>query len=66
MPQPDQHNVHQLGAFSADALLGDLVELRGHLISAWRERAVMLTKEEQARLKNEIADTCALLSAFIK
>ncbi len=66
MPQQDQHNVHQLGAFSADALLGDLVELRGHLISAWRERAVMLTKEEQARLKDEIADTCTLLTELIR
>lgn len=66
MSQQEQHNVHQLGAFSADALLDKLADLRESLISAWRERAVMLTKEEQARLKREITDTCALLSELVK
>ena len=66
MPHQDQTNIHQLGAFSADDMLASLAELRNNLISAWRERAVMLTRDEQERLKREIADTCSLLTELIK
>jgi len=53
--------VYELGAFSADDLLGEVVELRARIVTAWRERAVMLTREEQHRLLDEIKETCRLL-----
>ena len=61
MPDQDRNNVYELGAFNADELLGEIVELRGRIITAWRERAVMLTREEQHRLIDEIRETCRLL-----
>jgi len=61
MPDQDRNNVYELGAFSADDLLGDIAELRARIIMAWRERAVMLTREEQQRLLEEIKETCRLL-----
>lgn len=61
MPDQNKLNVYELGAFSADALLEEIVELRARIITAWRERAVMLTREEQHRLLTEIQQTCRLL-----
>lgn len=61
MPDQDRKNVYDLGAFSADALLDEIVELRARIVTAWRERAVMLTREEQHRLLAEIQETCRLL-----
>jgi hypothetical protein len=61
MPDQDRHNVYELGAFSADEMLNEIVELRGRILTAWRERAVMLTRDEQHRLLSEIQETCRLL-----
>ena len=36
--------------------------LRNELVTAWRERAVVLSKEEQERLHQEIKRTCQFLS----
>lgn len=61
MPDNDRKNVYELGAFSADDLLNEIVELRVRIVTAWRERAVMLTREEQHRLFDEVRETCRLL-----
>ena len=66
MSNQDQKNVHQLGAFSADVMLADFRNLRERFITAWKERAVMLTREEQERLRQEIADTCTLLTELTR
>ena len=66
MPDQDRINIHQLGAFDGEDLLAELRELRERLIAAWRERAVMLTREEQDRLLEEIKDSCALLTDLTK
>jgi hypothetical protein len=42
-------------------MLNEIVELRGRILTAWRERAVMLTRDEQHRLLSEIQETCRLL-----
>jgi hypothetical protein len=61
MPDPNSNNVYELGAFNADDLLDKIVELRARVVIAWRERAVMLTREEQHQLLAEIRLTCRLL-----
>lgn len=61
MPDLDRTNIHQLGAFDADDMLNEIVELRGRILIAWRERAVMLSRDEQHRLLEEIRETCRLL-----
>jgi hypothetical protein len=66
MTNQEHSRVHELGAFSSDAMLADFRDLRLRLIGAWRERAVMLTPEEQGRLRQEIIDTCALLTELTK
>jgi hypothetical protein len=66
MSEQHRSNVYEIGAFSADAMLADVGDLRVRLVAAWRERAVMLTREEQDRLRQEIIDTCALLTELTK
>jgi hypothetical protein len=61
MPDQTAKNVYDLGAFSADDMLNEIVDLRQRVIQAWRERAVMLTREEQRQLLEEIRLTCQLL-----
>ncbi|HEV2569263.1 hypothetical protein [Sphingomonas sp.] len=61
MPDQERKNVYQLDAFSADEMLGEITDLRERIIVAWRERAVMLTRDEQHRLLGEIKETCRLL-----
>lgn len=61
MPDLDRNNIHQLGAFDADEMLHEIVELRTRIMTAWRERGVMLTPDEQRRLLDEIRETCRLL-----
>jgi hypothetical protein len=61
MPDQSANNVHELGAFNADDMLNEIVDLRLRVIQAWRERAVMLTREEQRLLLEEIKLTCQLL-----
>ena len=65
MPDRNRNNVYELGAFSADNLFSDITDLRARIISAWRERAVMLTREEQQRLLDEIRRTCRLLDDLV-
>jgi hypothetical protein len=55
-------NVVDIGVSEADRLLNNLRKLREELINAWFERGVMLTPDEQVRLRDEIRQTCALLS----
>ncbi|GAO40979.1 hypothetical protein SCH01S_53_00510 [Sphingomonas changbaiensis NBRC 104936] len=61
MPDLDRNNIYQLGAFDADEMLHEIVELRTRIMTAWRERGVMLTRDEQRRLLDEIRETCRLL-----
>ena len=46
----------------ADALLAKVRALRDEIITAWAERAVVLSKYEQERLHQEITKTCELLA----
>jgi hypothetical protein len=66
MSDQTQSNVHQLGAFDAQAMLAEVRALRQRVVDAWRERAVLLTREEQKELRDEINDTCALLTELTK
>jgi uncharacterized protein YukE len=66
MPDRYQSNVHQLGAFDAEEMLAEVRALRERVIAVWRERAVMLTPDEQQQLRREIQDTCTLLTDLTK
>jgi uncharacterized protein YukE len=44
--------------------LADLHSLQDQIIAAWQERAVMLSMDEQKRLRDEIRATSALLDAL--
>ena len=52
------------GSRDADKLLADLRTLRRSIILAWQERSVMLTRAEQQELRNEIRETCELLTSL--
>ncbi len=54
------------GAFSADAMLADLRDLRTRRIATSRERGVMLSLEDQEFLRQEIIETCTLLTELTK
>ncbi len=45
----------------AERLLANLRSLRNDIVTAWRERAVILTREERTKLRDEIKQTCQFL-----
>jgi hypothetical protein len=57
-------NVASIDSSGAQRILADLRMLRRKVIDAWMERAVTLTADEQRQLRDEIADTCSLLTTL--
>lgn len=49
----------------ADLILNRVRVLQVELVSAWQERAVVLSKSEQHALRLEIVKTCDLLAGLI-
>ncbi len=45
----------------ADCILENLRALRCQIVTAWRERGVILSREEQIALQAEIKETCKFL-----
>ena len=58
---PIFRNQHLLFSSEADQIIDSLRAMKRGVIDAWKERAVVLTREEQRRLRDEIRDTCELL-----
>lgn len=54
-------NVVSIGASEAEELIRNLHSLRNQIVTAWRERAVIFSEEEQAQLHAEIRQTCEFL-----
>lgn len=46
----------------ADRILHELRRLRETIVVAWDERAVILSREERHELRQEIKETCDLLT----
>jgi hypothetical protein len=46
-------------------LIRDLRALRSAIVTSWQERAVVLTRSEQAELRDEIKTTCELLTGLV-
>jgi phosphoribosylformylglycinamidine (FGAM) synthase PurS component len=46
----------------AEAILQNLRALSDQVVTAWQERAVVLTIEEQSMLRREIHSACEMLS----
>ena len=55
-------NVVNIGSSEADAILQNVRSLRDAIVTAWRERAVVLSSDEREMLHNEITQTCSFLS----
>ncbi len=65
MSPPQDHstdNVVNIRPSEAEAILRNLCCLRDQIITAWRERGVMLSPEERADLHAEIQQTCEFLT----
>ena len=60
--ESDDNNVHYIYLSDAEELLAELRTMRNRMVSAWQERGVTLLREEQERLRQEIADTCTILA----
>ena len=62
------NNPHNIVDIRSDfhAVRMNIAALRESVVVAWRERGVMLTPEQQRILRDEIADTCQLLTALTK
>ena len=56
------NNVVSIRPSEAEVILSDLRILRDKVVTAWCERGVVLSKEEQADLHAEIKRTCELLT----
>ncbi|WP_205481740.1 hypothetical protein [Sphingomonas arenae] len=65
--KPDPFSYTDFDAQSeADAILSNLRALRDQIVTAWRERAVVLSREEQVRLHAEVKQTCEFLTQLTR
>ena len=60
--QESNHNVVSIGSLEAEEIMTNLRALRDQIVTAWSERGVMLSREEQAALHDEIKQTCQFLT----
>ena len=56
------NNVVGIGSAEADSIVENLRALRDQIVTAWSERGVVLSREEQAALHSEIQQTCEFLT----
>jgi hypothetical protein len=56
------NNVVSIGSAEADSILENLRALRDQIVTAWSERGVVLSREEQVALHREIQQTCEFLT----
>ena len=65
--QEDQsNNVVSITANEAGDILLNLRALRDQIVTAWNERGVVLSREEQVLLHAEIKQTCEFLTALTR
>ena len=62
--QQDQstNNVVSIGSLEVEEILTNVRALRDQIVTAWNERGVVLSREEQATLRAEIKQTCQFLT----
>ena len=60
------NDVVSIGSLEAREILANLRLLRDQIVTAWHERGVVLSREEQAILQAEIKDTCELLTELTR
>lgn len=58
----ERENVLNISSSEAHRILTELRILRRSVMDAWQERAVILTPQEQRILRDEIKQTCELLT----
>jgi len=63
---PYDESCANITSFEAGRMLADLKALRRSIISAWQERGIMLTPEQQRELRDEIRETCELLMSLTR
>lgn len=59
--KPDQTRPHADDRSESALILANLRSLRNQIVTAWRERAVMLSAEERVELHHEGKETCRFL-----
>ena len=59
---PNDHQPVTIGSSEAERILAELRALRQSIVVAWKERAVILSREEQLALKAEIKETGDILT----
>jgi hypothetical protein len=71
MPLVDQQlsalfdeKVISIDASEGKRILAEVRSLRRTIIDAWHERGVVLSREEQDELRDEIRQTCELLTSL--
>ena len=60
--QHHSNTVVSIGSLEAEELLANLRALRDQIVTAWNERGVVLSREEQAAFHAEIKRTCDFLT----
>ena len=60
--QDQSNNVVSIGSCEAEEILANLRALRDQIVTAWSERGVVLSREEQAGLHAEIKQTSEFLT----
>jgi hypothetical protein len=63
--KPTNSNVVDIRS-DVESVRANIAALRTSVVVAWRERGVMLTRDEQKALRDEIAETCELLLDLTK
>ena len=58
--------VVSIGSAEADSILLNLRALRDQIVTAWSERGVVLSREEQSMLHAEIQQTCEFLTILTR
>ena len=60
--QQDHSNVVSIGSLEAQEILTNLRVLRDQIVTAWNERGVVLSRDEQELLHAEIQQICEFLT----
>lgn len=63
---PHDNQMRNAGQSEVEMILESVRALRERIVAAWSERAVILSPEEQERLRREIHETCETLTTVTR
>ncbi len=56
---------YDIGISEGRAIIRDIEQLEATIVRAWQERAVVLSQSEQHDLRDQIRNTCSMLSSLV-